>query len=220
MENVLTAILFVLHQGCTWRGIDRPEARWNSVYQYYRRWCRDGIWQEVWDRVAPAAKRASAIYGDSSFIKVHRSGLNAAGGRDLQAIGLTKGGMNTKLHAVVDGKGRPLALQLTAGNVADVSQAEELLEEVDAKTAVLDKGYDSDALRIWLFERGVTPCIPSKSNRIDPLPYSKATYRKRHVVENFFGELKTFRRVATRYDKLAETFFGWVMLAVIVKFGN
>lgn len=219
IAKVLTAILFVLHEGCTWRGIDQPDARWNSVYQYYRRWCRDGIWQKVWDQVAPSAKGPAAVYGDSSFIKVHRSGLNAAGGRQLQAVGLTKGGWNTKLHAVVDGKGRPLALQLSAGNVADISQAEELLREVDAKMAVLDKGYDCDALRIWLFERGVTPCIPAKSNRVNPLPYRIASYRKRHVVENFFAELKTFRRVATRYDKLAETFFGWVMLAVIVKFG-
>jgi transposase len=219
IAKVLTAILFVLHEGCTWRGIDEPDARWNSVYQYYRRWCRDGIWQKVWDQVAPSAKGPAAVYGDSSFIKVHRSGLNAAGGRQLQAVGLTKGGWNTKLHAVVDGKGRPLALQLSAGNVADVSQAEELLREVDAKMAVLDKGSDCDALRIWLFERDVTPCIPAKSNQVDPLPYRIASYRKRHVVENFFTELKTFRRVATRYDKLAEIFFGWVMLAVIVKFG-
>ena len=220
IEKVLTAILFVLHEGCTWRGIDRPDAKWNSVYQYYRRWCRDGTWKLVLDQVMGTAKVPATVYGDSSFIKVHRSGLNAAGGRDLQAVGLTKGGWNTKLHAVVDRQGRPLALQLTAGHVADVSQAEELLQDVDATMAVLDKGYDRDPLRIWLLERGVTPCIPAKSNRRDPLPYRKASYRKRHLVENFFGALKTFRRVSTRYDKLTETFFGWVMLAVFVKFGK
>src|SRR5688500_2002785 len=98
MEKVLEAILFVLHEGCTWRGINQPEANWNSVYQYYRRWCRDGVWAAVWEQVAPAA-RPGAVYLDSTFIKVQRSGCNAAGGRDLQAIGLTKGGWNTKLHA-------------------------------------------------------------------------------------------------------------------------
>jgi transposase len=217
---VLKGILFVLSEGCTWRGIDESGASWNSIYQYYRRWCCDGTLQQVLTQVIPMTDGHSVVYGDSSFIKVHRSGLNAAGGRDLQAIGLTKGGWNTKLHAVVDQEGSPVALQLTAGNVADVSQAEELLEPVDTEMAVLDKGYDSDPLRIWLFERGVTPCIPAKSNRVDPLPYSKASYRKRHLVENFFGALKTFRRVATRYDKLAETFFGWILLAVFVKFGK
>ena len=103
--------------------------------------------------------------------------------------------------------------------MTEISQAEKLLQEVDAKMVVLDKGYDIDALRIGLYERGGKPCILAKSNRVDPLPDSIASFRKRHVVENFFAELKTFRRVATRYDKLAETFFGWVVLAVIVKCG-
>ena len=220
LENVLTAILFVLSEGCTWRGIDQPGARWNSVYQYYRAWCRDGRWEKVWEQSAPAPKPAGAVYGDSTFIKVQRSGLNAAGGRQMQAMGLTKGGWNTKLHAAVDGRGTPLALLLTGGNVADVAQAEELFKEVDARMAVLDKGYDSDALRIWLSARGITPCIPARSNRKNPQPDRKASYRKRHRSENFFAHLKTFRRVATRYDKLAETFFGWMLLAVIIKCGN
>ncbi len=219
MEKVLTAILFVLHEGCSWRGINQPDANWNSVYQYYRRWCREGVWAAVWEQVAPAAK-LGAIYLDSTFIKVQRSGLNAAGGRDLQAIGLTKGGWNTKLHAAVDRKGRPWALLLTGGHVADVSQATEVLAELDPKMVVADKGYDSDPLRRWLSERGVTSCIPPRSNRQNPRPVRRSSYRKRHLIENFFGHLKTFRRVATRYDKLAETFFGWVLLAVIVKFGK
>ena len=75
-------------------------------------------------------------------------------------------------------------------------------------------------LRRWLSERGVTSCIPPRSNRQNPRPVRRSSYRKRHLIENFFGHLKTFRRVATRYDKLAETFFGWVLLAVIVKFGK
>lgn len=219
MEKVLTAILFVLSEGCTWRGINQPETNWNSVYQYYRRWCREGVWEKVWEKVAPVAK-PGALYVDSTFIKVHRSGLNAAGGRHLQAVGLTKGGWNTKLHAAVDRKGRPCSLLLTAGHVADISEATEVLKDLDAKIVVADKGYDSDQLRIWLFEREVTPCIPPKSNRKDPLPYRRSSYQKRHLIENFFGHLKTFRRVATRYDKLAETFFGWVLLAVVIKFGK
>ena len=219
-EKVLTAILFVLSEGCTWRGIHSPEAHWNSVYQYYRRWCRSGLWIRLWEQLVPGGPPETKAYADSSFVKVHRSGLNAAGGRQNQAIGLTKGGWNTKIHAVVNERGSPIAIHLTGGEVADVSQAEDLLSQTTATTAVLDKGYDSDPLRIWLFERDITPCIPARSNRLDPLPYRKSTYRKRHLIENFFGELKTFRRVATRYDKLAETFFGWVLLAVIIKFGN
>ena len=219
IENVLAAILFVFSEGCTWRGIHTPEAHWNSVYQYYRRWCRDGVWTEVWNCVVPVLD-SRAVYLDATHVKVHRCGLNAAGGRDAQAIGKTKGGWNTKLHAAVDASGVPQSLLLSPGNEAEVSHAIAVLEELAAQKAVCDKGYDSDVFRIWLYERGITPCIPAKENRIDPLPYNRRSYRKRHLVENFFAAIKTFRRVATRYDKLAETFFGWVMLAAFVKFGN
>jgi transposase len=215
---VLTAILFVLSEGCTWRGIDQPDAAWNSVYQYYRRWCRAGVWEKLWQQVAPATK-LKAVYLDATHIKVHRSGLNPEGGRETQALGLTKGGWNTKWHAAVDHRGAPCALLLSAGNEADISHARDVLEDLPAQMVVADKGYDSDDLRIWLFEQGITPCIPPKSNRLDPLPYQKGAYRKRHWVENYFAHLKTFRRVATRYDKLAETFFGWVLVATAIKFG-
>jgi len=218
MEVVLTGILFVLSEGCSWRAINRPGAHWNPIYQYYRAWCRNGLWEELWQKCA-SDQTGSAVYVDASHVKVHQCGLNPAGGRETQAVGLTKGGWNTKVHAAVDGAGAPRVLLLSAGHEADVSHAQSVLEHLEMKMAVLDKGYDSDPLRIWLFERGVTPCIPAKSNRRDPLPYSKRSYRKRHLVENFFQRIKTFRRVATRYDKLAETYFGWVLLASIVKFG-
>ena len=219
IEKVLTAILFVLSEGCSWRAIHQPDANWNSIYRYYRRWCKEGTWEKLWNEVAPAYQPGT-VYLDASHIKVHRSGLNPAGGRELQALGLTKGGWNTKLHAVVDCKGIPRALLLSPGNDADVSHATAVLRDLPAKMVVADKGYDSDALRIWLYERDTTPCIPARSNRNDPLPYRRQSYRKRHLVENFFAHIKTFRRVATRYYKLAETFLGWVSLAVLVKFGT
>ena len=214
---MISAILYVLTEGCRWRAIDQPGAKWNSIYQYYRRWCKEGVWQEAWTACSPR-QEGDSVHIDSSHVKVHRSGLNPQGGCEAQSIGKTKGGWNTKLHAAVDSRGVPISLHLSPGNDADISHACEILEGVVAKTVVADKGYDSDELRIWLFERDIAPCIPAKSNRVDPLPYRKALYRKRHLVENFFAHIKTFRRVSTRYDKLAETFFGWVMLAVLIKF--
>lgn len=80
------------------------------------------------------------------------------------------------------------------------------------------RAIDSDAFRQWLKERSIQPCIPPRSNRLRPVPYSKASYRKRHLVENFFEKLKRFRRIATRYDKLSITFFGFVCLATAVTF--
>jgi len=169
--------------------------------------------------VAPPT-RGKTAYLDSSHIKVHRSGLNPIGGREAQAIGKSRGGWNTKLHALVDAAGTPTALSLSPGNEADVTHAPEMLEGMEPGKVVADKGYDSDPLRTWLAARGVAACIPPRSNRLRPITFSRISYRKRHLVENFFEKIKTFRRVATRYDKLAATYFGWVLLAVILKFGR
>ena len=128
-------------------------------------------------------------------------------------MGRTKGGMNTKIHAVVDEAAQPVRLFLSAGNEADISHAQTMAEEIPGAMLVADKGYDSDAFRQWLLERGIKPCIPPRSNRRNPSPYSKPSYRRRHVVENFFERIKNFRRVSTRYDKLAETYLGFVCLA-------
>lgn len=215
METILHRIFFVLSEGCSWRAIDSAEANWNSIYQYWRRWCGEGIWAELLDRCGPELK-GDRRFIDSTHVKVHRDGCNPAGGQGNQGMGRTKGGLNTKIHAVVDTVGRPAALMVGAGNEADVSRAQEILAEVECGQLVGDKGYDSDELRQWLRNRSIQPCIPPRSNRLKPEPYSKAAYRKRHLIENFFEKLKRFRRVATRYDKLAVTFFGFVCLAAVI----
>lgn len=157
---------------------------------------------------------------DSTHVKVHQDGSNPAGGQQAQDMGKTKGGLNTKIHAGVDKKGNPEVLILGPGQEADISVAEEIVSSMDTEELAADKGYDSDAFRAWLCERGITPCIPPKSNRLHPQRYSKRTYRKRHVVENFFERIKRFRRVATRYDKLSRTFLGFVCLAVAVSYSR
>ena len=131
-------------------------------------------------------------------------------------MGRIKGGLNTKIHAVVDLRGRPVNLFLSAGNEADISHAQTVLEEVPAAMLVADRGYDSDAFRAWLRARGTIPCIPPRSNRTAPETYSKSAYQKRHLVENFFECIKNYRRVATRYDRLAQTYLGFVYLATTV----
>ena len=208
MEKVRAGILLVLSAGCTWRAIAEPDASWHSICQDDRCWCREGVWEAVWQTLCPTAPPGT-VYLDATHIKVPRRGLNPAGGRETQALGLTKGGWHPKVPAAVDRQGVPHALFLSAGNVADLYQATDVLEELKnlpATMVVADKGCDADDLRGWLYEPGITPCLPPNSNRLDPLPYRKASYRKRPRVENFFAHLKTFRRVATRYAKLAETF--------------
>ncbi len=108
---------------------------------------------------------------------------------------------------------------LTAGNVSDVSAAPALLDRAGCIKYLLgDKGYDADALRRSLREVGATPVIPGRRNRKKAIRYDKRRYRDRHLVENAFCRLKDFRRVATRYDKLAANFMSAVALVTAVAF--
>ena len=211
----MRGILTILSQGCKWRAIDRPEARWNSVYQYYRRWVRLGVFTELFAQIE-LPLQGSRFFLDSTHVKVHRCASNPAGGQASQAMGTTRGGLNTKIHAVVDGAGQPVRLLLSAGNEADITHAQTMAQEIPATMLVADKGYDSDAFCQWLMERGIKACIPPRANRRQKRSYSKPSYRKRHLVENFFERIKNFRRVATRYDKLADTFLGFVCLAATI----
>lgn len=108
---------------------------------------------------------------------------------------------------------------LTAGNVSDVAAAPALLKRASGMRYLLgDKGYDADRLRRSLRETGTTPVIPGRRNRKRTIRYDKQRYRERHLVENAFCRLKDFRRIATRYDKLAANFLSGVALATAVAF--
>ena len=127
--------------------------------------------------------------------------------------------MNSKLHAVCDGRGRPLVMLLSEGQMSDYKGAALMLDAIPpAKVLLADRGYDADWLREALVTRGTAACIPSKSNRKIPLPHDKAVYRLRHRIENMFGRLKDWRRIHTRYDRCAHTFMSAIALAATVIF--
>jgi transposase len=108
---------------------------------------------------------------------------------------------------------------LTAGNVSDIAAAPALLSRLSGVRYLLaDKGYDADALRRDLRDAGIVPVIPGRKNRKRNISYDKDLYLERHWVENAFCRLKDFRRVATRYDKLARNFLSAVALATLLAY--
>ncbi|WP_341806006.1 IS5 family transposase [Prosthecobacter fusiformis] len=151
---------------------------------------------------------------DSTHIKVHRDGVNPAGGKEKQVMKRTKDGLNTKLHTAVDGRCQPQSLILTAGSEADVVHAPALLESVEARKVLMDKVYDSDALLEIIASKGMKACTPPRSNRVAPVAYDKELYKKRHCVENFFEKIKRMRRISTRYDKTDVSFMAFVLLSI------
>lgn len=101
--------------------------------------------------------------------------------------------------------------------MSDYKGAQALIDKVPkAKELLADRGYDAHWFRTALQEKGITPCIPPKKNRKTLYEYDKEIYKKRHIIENSFGKLKDWRRIATRYDRCAHTFRAAITIAVIV----
>ncbi len=108
-------------------------------------------------------------------------------------------------------------LLLTPGNIADISAAPSVLDAAGPLTRLIaDKGYDANSLRQSLADAGAEAVIPSTASRKRPIPYDRVAYRQRNLIERMFGRLKDFRRVATRYDKLARNFLAAAALAAII----
>jgi transposase len=129
-------------------------------------------------------------------------------------VGRSRGGRNTKIHALADAKGRLIAILLTGGEAHDCPVAERLIRRVKPSKRMLgDKAYDSAELREELHERGTKPVIPNRSNRKRPFSFNKRLYKLRWQIEGAFNRLKDFRRIATRYDKLARNYLASVCLA-------
>lgn len=106
---------------------------------------------------------------------------------------------------------------LTGGEAHDCPPAPRLIRRTKAaRTFLGDRAYDSAPLRQWLAERGTKPVIPNKSNRKQPFSFDKKSYKQRHRIENAFCRLKDFRRIATRYDRLARNFLASVYLVATI----
>ncbi|MGC2487682.1 MAG: IS5 family transposase [Candidatus Sulfotelmatobacter sp.] len=134
-------------------------------------------------------------------------------GEQKQAVGRSRGGRNTKIHALADAKGRLIAILLTGGEAHDCPVAERLIRRVKSPERMLgDRAYDSAELREELNERGTKPVIPNRCNRKQPFSFSKRLYKLRWRIESAFNRLKDFRRIATRYDRLARNYLSSVCL--------
>ena len=131
-------------------------------------------------------------------------------------MGRSRGGLTTKIHALVDAMGLPIALKLTEGQAHDGRSAEDMFETLRSGNILLaDRAYDSNALRDRLAEVGAWGNIRAMPHRLDPPAFSAWLYKQRNAVERFFNKLKHFRAVATRYDKRDDNYLASVKLASI-----
>jgi transposase len=133
-----------------------------------------------------------------------------------QAIGRSRGGPGTKLHAIAEARGLPVEVVITPGQTSDYEPAEALIEGRAGEAVIADRGYDADRVIDLIERQGSEAVIPPRRHRCTkPRAFDAALYRLRHRIEFFFNRLKQFRRVATRYDKTARNYLAVVQLGCI-----
>ena len=211
---MVEAIFYVLRTAVAWRDLPACYGPWNSVYTRWRRWCALGLWQEIL-RLLSRRAEGRVRFIDGSHVKCHQFATNPAGGQSAQAIGRTKGGLNTKICALVEGRGRLTAVAIAPGQTYEVEASAPLLETLRRILLVGDKGFDSDALRRQMRAQGSLASVPPRSGRRATAWFNRELYRLRHRIENFFQRIKIYKRVSTRYEKLALTFLNFVLVAAV-----
>ena len=183
-----------------------------TIYNRFHRWARRGIWQGMFEALA-VAEPGDVQMIDSTTAKAHRSAAGGKGGRIPGDRSLSRRA-HDKIHAVVDGCGRPVAFQITPGQRGDAPMARGLLERLPpACLCAADAAYDSGGLRRFLQQRGTQPVIPNNPTRKHPQPFDPEPYKLRNLIERMFCRLKDWRRIATRYDKLAGNFAAAIAIA-------
>ncbi|WP_409020576.1 IS5 family transposase [Brevundimonas vesicularis] len=220
-RRVLSGIIFVNRNGLRWRDAPAAYGPHKTLYNRWKRWSEAGVFIRMMQGLSGAQSERRTVMIDATYLKAHRtaSSLRVKKGGLGRLIGRTKGGMNTKLHAVTDANGRPISLFMTAGQVSDYIGAAAMLDSLPRAQWLLgDRGYDADWFRDALQAKGITPCIPGRKSRTEPICYDKRRYKRRNRIEIMFGRLKDWRRVATRYDRCPTVFLSAIALAATVLF--
>jgi transposase len=207
-RRVLDGVFWVLRSGAPWRDLPDNFGPYTTCYNRFVRWRRAGVWGRILNALA-AVHDASVQMIDTSIVRVHQHGACIIRNRK-QSMGRSRGGLTSKIHAVVDTNGLPVRLALTAGEAHDNRLADKLLSRLSPGSMLLaDRGYDAAGSELLLRGR-VRLRLPPRCNRTEPICFSPYLYRARNLVERFFNKIKHCRRVATRYDKLAANYLAFV----------
>ncbi|MBA17756.1 MAG: IS5/IS1182 family transposase [Sphingomonas sp.] len=219
-RRIISGIIFVIRNGLRWRDAPAEYGPPKTIYNRFIRWSRMGVFNRIFAALSAEGGKPDQLMIDATHLKAHRTAASLLKkGLFPRRIGRTKGGLNSKLHAICDGKGRPLVMLLSEGQMSDYKGAALMIDALPrAKALLADRGYDADWFRAALAARDIAACIPSKANRKVPIPHDTMLYRKRHRIENMFGKLKDWRRIHTRYDRCAHTFMSAICIAATVIF--
>ena len=210
MRNFIEAICYVCRSGCQWRLLPKEYGCWRSIHKRFKSWSDRKIWEKIFIS-SQNSPDVEWIMIDSTIVRSHACSAGLL--QEREALGRSKGGFSTKIHALSDALGNPLKFALTAGQQSDISQANKLIEGFFDTICLADKGYISQKFFNELEKRNCSSVIPSRRNAINPREYDKVLYRERNAIECFFGKIKHFRRIFSRFDKIAQSYLSFLHFA-------
>jgi transposase len=217
-RQVLNGVLFVLRTGCAWADLPRSYPPRSTCHERFQSWIESGVFAAVLDELAGYLDADGWIDLRECFI----DGTFAPAKRGGAGVGKTKKGKGSKIMAVVEANGRPVAITIDSANPHEVKLVEQTLEArfVDnlPERLIGDKAYDSDALDVSLAAQGIEVIAPHRGNRKHKTQDGRPLRRRkrRWKIERFFGWLQAFRRVLTRWKVKAENYLGFVQLACVL----
>ena len=209
----LEAVYFIMRTGAQWIELPKYYGKYKSVHDRFISWVKKGIWNDLLSFFSKDYDGESFMI-DGTIARAHACASGyGKGQQEEQALGRSKGGFSTKIHALVDALGLPIKFILTPGQSSEIKQAPELIKGIKDANILGDKAFDCDEFVNQIISQNCTPVIPPRENRIVKRDVDYTLYKERHLIECFFSKLKHFRRIFSRFDKMAEAYMGFLAFA-------
>ena len=217
-RRVLDGDFWIARTGAQWHDLPEFLGKWSSVYRQFRGWTLFGLWDfllEVLNNTDGVGETVQMI--NSTVIRAHHYAAGVRGGTQRHGLGRSRGGFSTEIHLRTKGAGLPVAVDIAPGKASDYTGALPFLDAdgPEPKVLLADRGYESDHIREEMEARGVTSMIPTRRSRKILIPVDDHVYVLRNRIERCFNKLKNFRRFATRYDKTADRYLGFFLIAAV-----
>lgn len=214
---VLDGIFWIARTGSPWRDLPEEFGKWSSVYRQFRRWTLAGLWEWILEALNESGVVPAALQMiDSTVVRAHHQAAGAKGGLRDRVLAVREVASRQRSTSA-SMAGLPMRSDITPGQTSDYLGFDLIMDDNLPEPSVLlaDRGYDSDRVRETMEARNVVPVIPMRKSRKLRVAVDRTLYRLRNLVERCFNKLKNARRVATRYDKTAESFLGFIDITSI-----